>query len=62
MWLYTALFITAITAITTIPALMVATIDILLGPPVLLTTLYLCSWCLFRLDDANERHYLQHYE
>jgi hypothetical protein len=55
-----ALFITAITAITTIPALMIATIDILLGPPVLLITIVLFHSCFLRVD--NERHYLEHHE
>jgi hypothetical protein len=54
-----ALFITALLVI---PTLLAATIDILLGPPVLLTTLVLFSFFLNGLGENNERHYLQHYE
>jgi len=46
-----------------IPTLLAATIDILLGPPVLLTTLVLFTFFLNGLGEYyNERHYLQHYE
>jgi hypothetical protein len=51
-----------ITFFISMPALLVATIDILLGPPVLLTTLYLFSYGLFRLHEDDARHYLEHYE
>ena len=54
-----ALFITAILVI---PTLLAVTVDILLGPPVLLTTLVLFSFFLNGLGECNERHYLQHYE
>jgi len=59
MWFCTALFITIFIAI---PALSAATIDILLGPPVLLATLWLFSYGLSRLHEDEARHYLQHYE
>jgi hypothetical protein len=62
MWFCTALFITIFISI---PALLAATIDILLGPPVLLITLWLFTYGLFRLHELHEddaRHYLQHYE
>jgi hypothetical protein len=51
-----------ITIFISIPALLAATIDILLGPPVLLITLWLFTWGLFRLHEDDVRHYLQHYE
>jgi|LakMenEpi05May12_1017382.scaffolds.fasta_scaffold04714_2 hypothetical protein len=57
-----ALFMIFITFFISMPALLVATIDILLGPPVLLTTLYLFSYGLFRLHEDDARHYLEHYE
>jgi hypothetical protein len=58
MLFWSTLFITVLLAV---PAVLAATIDILLGPPVLLTTLYLFWWCiLFRLGEFDEeRHYLQ---
>jgi hypothetical protein len=51
-----------ITIFISIPALVAATIDILLGPPVLLITLWLFTWGLFRLHEDDALHYLQHYE
>jgi len=51
-----------ITLFLSMPALLAATIDILLGPPVLLITLWLFSFGLFRLHEDEARHYLQHYE
>jgi hypothetical protein len=57
-----ALFIIFITFIISMPALLVATIDILLGPPVLLITLWLFAFGLFRLHEDDARHYLQHHE
>ena len=56
------LFMLFIALFLSMPALLVATIDILLGPPVLLTTLYLFSYGLFRLHEDDARHYLEHYE
>jgi hypothetical protein len=57
-----ALVMIFITFLVSIPALLAATIDILLGPPVLLTTLWLFSYGLFRLHEDDARHYLEHYE
>jgi hypothetical protein len=57
-----ALFMIFITFFISMPALLVATIDILLGPPVLLITLWLFSYGLFMLHEDDARHYLQHYE
>jgi hypothetical protein len=51
-----------ITLFISMPALLAATIDILLGPPVLLITLWLFTYGLFRLYEDDTRHYLQHYE
>jgi hypothetical protein len=59
MMFLSALFITIFISI---PALLAATIDILLGPPVLLASLWLFSYGLFRLHEDEARHYLQHYE
>jgi hypothetical protein len=56
------LFMLFITIFISIPALLAATIDILLGPPVLLITLWLFSYGLFRLYEDDARHYLEHYE
>jgi hypothetical protein len=56
------LFMLFITMFLCMPALLAVTIDILLGPPVLLTTLWLFSYGLFRLHEDDVRHYLQHYE
>jgi hypothetical protein len=56
------LFMLFITMFLSMPALLAATIDILLGPPVLLITLCLFSYGLFRLHEDEARHYLQHYE
>jgi hypothetical protein len=57
-----ALVMIFITFLVSMPALLAATIDILLGPPVLLATLWLFSYGLFRLHEDDARHYLQHYE
>jgi len=54
-----ALFIAAMLVI---PTLLAATIDIFLGPPVLLTTLVLFSFFLNGLGQYNELHYLKHCE
>ena len=59
MMFLSALFVTLFLAI---PALLAATIDILLGPPVLLITITLFSYGLIRLQEDEVRHYLQHYE
>jgi hypothetical protein len=56
------LFMLFITLFLSMPALLAATIDILLGPPVLLITLLLFTYGLFRLNEDDARHYLQHYE
>jgi len=56
------LFMLFITLILCMPALLAVTIDILLGPPVLLITLWLFTYGLFRLHEDDARHYLQHYE
>jgi hypothetical protein len=56
------LFMLFITLFLSMPALLAATIDILLGPPVLLITLWLFAWGLFRLHEDDVRHYLQNYE
>jgi hypothetical protein len=56
------LFMLFIALFLSMPALLAATIDILLGPPVLLITLWLFTYGLFRLHEDDVRHYLQHYE
>jgi hypothetical protein len=56
------LFMLFITLFLCMPALLAATIDILLGPPVLLITLWLFAFGLFRLHEDDARHYLQNYE
>jgi len=56
------LFMLFITLFLCMPALLAVTIDILLGPPVLLITLWLFAFGLFRLHEDDARHYLQNYE